>query len=282
MQARDRNVPTETEFLDSQRLCDVKSQTLPAPAESDEESGITFVPARPGMTIRVLAVIPGGGQGVSFIFARRQVESLKKAGVMVEVFYLKSRASPLGLFTEWRCLRKIIERYSPDIVHVHYGTITSFLCVCSTQRPIAVTFRGSDLNPDPGISFLRTRFGLLLSQISALRASIIFCTSHQLKERLWWRKNKALILPSGVDLELFQPGEKQESRRVLGWEPDGRVVLFNKSKAPQLKGLSLAREAVGVAERKLGPVRLFEPRWRSSTRKNSYLLERGRLLSAGE
>jgi glycosyltransferase involved in cell wall biosynthesis len=61
-----------------------------------------------------------------------------------------------------------------------------------------------------------------------------------------------------VDLELFQPLEKQDARRRLGWGSDERVVLFNKGKAPQLKGLSLAREAVLVAENKLGPVRLVE------------------------
>lgn len=221
-------------------------------------SSASCAPAQQEAAIRVLAVIPGDGQGMSFIFARRQIESLKRAGVNVEVFYLKFRTSLPGLFDEWLRLRRAIEQYSPNIVHAHYGTITSFLCICSTQLPTAITFRGSDLNPDAGIGFIRARLGLVLSQISALRASSICCTSEQLRRRLWWRKKKAVILPSGVDLRLFQPRDKEESRRILGWEPDERVVLFNSGKAPVLKGLSLARAAVGVAERELGRMRLVE------------------------
>jgi glycosyltransferase involved in cell wall biosynthesis len=195
---------------------------------------------------------------MSFIFARRQVESLADAGVTIQVFYLKLRTSPRGLFRSWRRLRKVIETYSPDVVHAHYGTITSFLCACSTRRPLAITFRGSDLNTDPTINLLRGRLGFLLSQISTLRASIVFCTSSRLRERLWLRKNRAVILPSGVDLVLFQPREKGESRRILGWERDGRVVLFNVGHAPLLKGLPLARQAVAIAEKKLGPLRVVE------------------------
>jgi teichuronic acid biosynthesis glycosyltransferase TuaC len=207
---------------------------------------------------KVLAVIPGEGEGMSFIFARRQVESLARVGVSVQVFYLKSRTSPRGLFTELRRLKVAIKRYSPDVVHAHYGTITSFLCACSTRRPLAITFRGSDLNSDPGIGFLRARLGFLLSQISAWRASIIICTSVGLRRRLWWKKSKSVVLPSGVDLTLFKPIDKGECRKILGWRPDERVVLFNAGKAPLLKGLPLAREAVWIAEKTLGPMRLFE------------------------
>lgn len=235
-----------------------------------ESQGITGLAASDAITpthssfplqkaaIRVLAVIPGDGLGNSFIFARRQVESVVSAGIDVQIFYFRTRTSPVSLVAAFRQLRESIDSYLPDVIHAHYGTIASFLCALSTRRPLAITFRGSDLNLDPTVGFLRARLGLLLSQVSALRASAILCTSDQLRQRLWWRKKKAVILPSGVDLELFQPREKQESRKILGWGMDEVVVLFNNSKAPLLKGLSLAREAVGVAERELGPMRFVE------------------------
>ncbi len=208
--------------------------------------------------LRVLAVIPGDGKGNSFIFARRQVESLISLGVDVQIFYLKSRMSPAGIWKEWRRLRKHIRNFSADLVHAHYGTMTSFVCACSCRRPIIITFRGSDLNGDPSVGFIRMRLGLLLSQLSTLRASRIVCTSNCLRERLWWRRSKALVLPSGVDLRLFKPKVKEECRRILGWELQERVVLFNAGKVPLLKGLSMAREVVAIVRKKLGPVRLFE------------------------
>ena len=210
--------------------------------------------------MRVLAVIPGDGQGNSFIFARRQVESLMKLGIRVSVFYLKSRTSPPPLFREFGRLRRAIVEFAPDIVHAHYGTTTSLLCVLATKRPVAVTFRGSDLNPAPDNGFFRNSVGLLLSQISALRASVIICTSAQLCKRLWWRKNRAIIVPSGVDLVVFKPCDKDKARKILGWKDSEKVVLINVGNVPLLKGLPVVREAVEIAAKTLGAVRLFELR----------------------
>jgi teichuronic acid biosynthesis glycosyltransferase TuaC len=202
--------------------------------------------------VRVLAVIPGTGQGASFIFARRQVESLKKPGFAVQVHYLNLQASPRGLWDAWRGLKQIIESYSPDIVHVFYGTITSFLCAVSSRRPLVITFQGSDLNPDPTMHWSRTWIGILLSQISTVRAAAVICVSRQLRDRLWWKGKQAVVLPTGIDMSLFEPCEKTESRRSLGWQADERVALINVGSAPLLKGLPLARQAVAIAEKKLG------------------------------
>jgi teichuronic acid biosynthesis glycosyltransferase TuaC len=202
--------------------------------------------------VRLLAVIPGTGQGASFIFARRQTESLKKAGFAVHVHYLNLRGTPRGLWDARRRLKHIIESYSPDVVHPYYGTITSFLCAFSSRRPLVITFQGSDLNPDPTMHWSRTWIGFLLSQISTLRAAVVLCVSQQLRERLWWKGKRAVVLPTGIDMSLFEPCEKAESRRFLGWQADERVALINVGTAPLLKGLPLARQAVAIAEKKLG------------------------------
>ena len=208
--------------------------------------------------IRVLAVIPGNERGSNFIFARRQVQSLVAMGLPVQTFYLKSRTSLPIVFREWLRLRRSIAEFAPAVVHAHYGTVTSFLCIFATARPVVITFRGSDLNPVPGHGFLRNWISLLLSQISALRASKILCTGDRLRHRLWWRKEKAIVVPSGVDLKLFRPLRREEARRILGWGVAEKVVLFNSGKAPLLKGLPLAENAISVAEAKLGPLRFVK------------------------
>ena len=207
---------------------------------------------------RVLAVIPGDGEGNSFIFARRQVASLVRAGVTIQTLYLEPCRSVQQFFTQWRRLNRAIQAFSPHLIHAHYGTVTSFLCACGTGRPLIITFRGSDLNRDARIGFVRGRLGLLLSQFSALKASVIICTSSQLVDQLWWRRKKATVLPSGADLTLFRPDEMQKFRERIGWKPDELVVVFNAGKNPLLKGLPLAREAVAIVQSKFAPVRLFE------------------------
>jgi teichuronic acid biosynthesis glycosyltransferase TuaC len=242
------------------QLSRIVAQPMARSSATDAVAAAVSIPSQRETALRVLAVIPGDGEGNSFIFARRQVESLVKLGIAVNVFYLRSRTSPLSLLREFGRFRKAIVAFSPDIVHAHYGTMTSLLCVLGTKRPVVVTFRGSDLNPAPDNGFFRNNVGLLLSQISALRASAIICTSARLCERLWWRKNRTTIVPSGVDLDAFKPCDKGEAREILGWRDGEKVVLINVGNVPLLKGLPLAREAVDIAAKNLGTVRLFELR----------------------
>ncbi|HVB55649.1 MAG TPA: glycosyltransferase [Candidatus Acidoferrales bacterium] len=208
--------------------------------------------------MRILAVIPGNGEGSSFIFARRQVEALAKLGIDVRIFHLRSRTHPRLLLTEWIRLRRTINEFSPEVVHAHYGTVTAFLCGLATLRPVAVTFRGSDLNFEPGIGFFRNCFGHLLSQLSALRAELICCTSARLKARLWWRKREVVVVPTGVNLDLFCPIPRDCVRRALGWDINERIVLFNAGRNPATKGLALACQAVEAAKRTLGFIRLVQ------------------------
>jgi glycosyltransferase involved in cell wall biosynthesis len=81
--------------------------------------------------------------------------------------------------------------------------------------------------------------------------------SDQLVRRLWWGKNKASVIPSGIDTQLFRPGCREAARAKLGWDPQERIVLFNGSTRAS-KRPDLARAAVAAAGRECGPVRLAE------------------------
>jgi glycosyltransferase involved in cell wall biosynthesis len=215
---------------------------------------------RPGTllsrVVRVLFVIPGDGQGSSMIFARRQAESLIARGVTVECFYLRSRTSPRALAGEFRRLRKELLRFHPDVVHAHFGTVTALFAALGCGRiPLVITFRGTDLNPSPG-GGLRAIFGRTFSQLAALKACSIVCVSRQLRARLWWRKERAVVIPSGVDAGHFRPVGRIESRWKLGWTKEERVVLFNAGHDPRNKRLDLAEAAVREAGSTLPGLRL--------------------------
>jgi hypothetical protein len=92
-------------------------------------------------SLRVLAVVPGDGQGSSMIFVRRQIASLLDLGVNVRTFFLQSRTSPVAIAREWSRLRRQICQFRPHLVHAHYGTVTSFLCAVATNIPLVITFR---------------------------------------------------------------------------------------------------------------------------------------------
>lgn len=207
--------------------------------------------------LRVLAVVPGDMKGNSFVFARRQISALESLGVNVRNFNFTDRTSLKGLFREWQRLRREIRLFQPDIVHAHYGTITALLCALAFPRRLVITYRGSDLNGSPGTGFLRRYAGIALSQLAALRAHAIICVSTRLRRKLWWQREKASILPSGVDMKTFRPMATHEARAMLGWENEGRVVLFNAGTEPELKGLPLARRSIEAASSLAGRIRLF-------------------------
>jgi teichuronic acid biosynthesis glycosyltransferase TuaC len=211
---------------------------------------------KPQPDMRVLAVIPGDGAGASMIFTRRQVESLARQALDVRTFYLNSRMSLVGLAQEWCRLRREIRSYQPHMVHAHYGTVTAFLCAMATSRPLVVTFRGSDLNSHPEIGFLRARVSLLLSQIAARRAAQVICVSGQLQSRLWSHRERAIVLPDGVDLDLFHPSPKPQARARLGWQADVPTVVFNTSTQPRAKGIELVKAAIRVAEQRVARIHL--------------------------
>ncbi|MFB3916901.1 MAG: glycosyltransferase [Terriglobales bacterium] len=212
-------------------------------------------PASEGMPVRVLSVIPAGLSKASMIFARRQVASLQRVGVVCETFLLASRTSPPVLASEWKRLRRAIRSFRPDVLHSHYGTVTALLTALSTSIPLVVTYRGSDLNPDPSVSCVLWSARRLLSELAALRAASIICVSAQLRDRLWWRKSRALVIPTGVDTEVFYPRPRTEARIQLGWGQDERVVLFNAGGHPSIKRLDLAQAAVDVARKLTGDIR---------------------------
>jgi teichuronic acid biosynthesis glycosyltransferase TuaC len=199
--------------------------------------------------MRVMFVIPGEARGHSMIFARRQAEILRAEGVEVETFYLESRTSPAALARELVRFRRLRRRVRPDVIHAQFGTMTAlFAAVASVPTPLVITYRGSDLNPSHPWS-LRSATGRLLSQIAALRAARIVCVSRQLRERLWWRRPKAAVMPTGVDLEVFFPEARSAARSRLGWAEADRVVLFNAGREQSGKRLDLAAAAVTAARR---------------------------------
>jgi len=208
---------------------------------------------------RVIFVIPGEPLGCSMIFARRQVGAVIAQGVDVHPFYLRSRTSPCVLFREFRRFREELRRVRPQVMHAHYGTVTAlFAALGAPGVPLVISYRGSDLNPAPGDAGQRLRGWLArgFSQIAALRARQIVCVSAELRERLLWRRERVILLPSGVDPLAFFPRSREHARRDLGWTGDGPVVLFNAGYNPRIKRLDLAEAAAALARRTLPALRL--------------------------
>jgi len=223
-------------------------------ARNATASGLS--PLRPA-PLKVLFAIPeGDGSAHSMIFARRQAEALRRRGVEVVEFYLKSRTSMRALVQEWKRFDAELSGFAPDVIHAQFGTVTAaFAALGARGRPLLITYRGSDLNPSPGGSLWRGICARMLSQIAALRATRMVCVSQELRDRLWWRRPRVTVLPTGVPLREFHARPRDLARRKLGWPEGAPVVLFNAGRDPRVKRLDLALAAVGIALRSLPEMR---------------------------
>jgi len=174
-------------------------------------------------------------------FVDRMIDSLRIIGHEVTGFDVGTNHSPWVLFRQCLALRE--EARSVDIIHARYGTIVAFLSVLS-GKPAVITFAGSDLLPGASISKLRTHAGIFLSNFASLFASAIICVSEELQQALWWKKDVAVVIPGGVDLSVFTPGDQMDARKKLGWVGTHPIAIINAARDPENKGLPLALEAM--------------------------------------
>lgn len=196
--------------------------------------------------MKVMAIIPGEeNRPTQMIFARRQMLEIEKLGASVCYYFLTSRNLSLATLQEVKKIYQFIKKEDPDIIHAHYGTITGLLAsLFFWKKPVIITFRGSDLNLDPGISFVRRILGICMSQLSILLAKKTLCVGGNLIEKMWWKKKSSTVLTDGVDLEVFQDIEELEAKEKIGYSQQIPMVLINVSKQPITKGLPLARSVI--------------------------------------
>ena len=149
-----------------------------------------------------------------------QVEGMRRSGVEVEVFNFEAgRSNDPPAVAE---VRRRLRRTSFDLVHAHYG-LAGWVAYLAGARPLAVTFHGTDVrHPLVGpLSRLLTRRLRLTAGVSAA----LFGPEAG-RPGLQWRSGRSAVLPCGPDLERFKPMPRDEARRSLGLDPDGRYLLF--------------------------------------------------------
>jgi teichuronic acid biosynthesis glycosyltransferase TuaC len=183
----------------------------------------------------------------SGIFVDRQIDSLKNAGIEISTFDIGTSHSPFKVFKKWLALRRKVKEVNPHLIHGQYGSIVGLLSVLS-GRPAVVSFCRHDLLTGSSVSALRMYVGFLFSNLAALRAVGLICKSEQLRQALWWKRSRAVVIPNGVDLDLFAPGCQEQARKELGWGLQKRVVIINVGSNPIRKGLALAKEAMKVTQ----------------------------------
>ena len=171
-------------------------------------------------------------------FISEQVESLRRVGVEIDFFGVKGKGI-VGYLSNLGLLKKKIDSFHPDLIHAHYG-LSGLLANLQRKVPVVTTYHGSDIHSGGMI--------LLLSKIAIRLSAYDIFVSKWLQKRSGYHGKKQCVLPCGVDFNTFFPMERKDARKQLGWDVDGKYILFAGSFDNEVKNGSLAKAAVSQME----------------------------------
>ncbi len=152
-------------------------------------------------------------------WVRDQIDEMRQQGLEIDLFEFPRGRSEYRPAT--RRLRQLLKRERFDLVHAHYGLV-GWCARLAGAKPLIVSFHGTDV-----------RHWLVgpLSRRLAWRADLVAGVSRALFEVEEGRPGlppvpSSAVLPCGPDLGRFNPLPKDEARRQLGLDSDGRYLLF--------------------------------------------------------
>ena len=215
------------------------------------------------MKLRVLALTnmyPTPEDPAFGAFVASQMNSIAEAGHSVEIDRIEGRRGVAAYPRAIARVRALARSGSFDLVHAHYG-LSGF--VASFQPlPFVVSFCGDDLlgTPAPGGGItMKSRLSRSLSRHAATRAAAIICKSAELRDALPRSQDRARarVIPNGVDLRLFRPGDRLDARRKLNLDPGELLILFPHTPEERRKRVDLARAAVDLLVKSGRPARLL-------------------------
>jgi glycosyltransferase involved in cell wall biosynthesis len=181
-------------------------------------------------------------------FLARQVDSLRREGVEVSVLSFRGGKNPARYAQAWVQLRQRQRMARYDLVHAQFAQ--AGIPGIPKGLPLVVTFRGDDPVGIVGSSGRYTFAGAVLRQISRMVAYLadeVIVVAASLARYLPARTFH--VIPSGVDLDRFQPMPRQTARRELGLSSGKQFVLFPFAPDNPVKRFGLAKAAVALAGR---------------------------------
>jgi len=179
-------------------------------------------------------------------FVRTQAESLKRAGIDIQLLVMRGRIRkllyPRAIFQLWRRLRQS----SFDLVHAHFGYV-GMVARTQWKVPLVVTYHGDDLLGTINQHGKKARWSLLAAAAGKKLAQYVdaaIVQSVEMAQQL--EKANVFVIPHEVDFEVFKPTERDQARAALGLRQDGKYLLFAANPDIPVKRFPLARAAADL------------------------------------
>jgi glycosyltransferase involved in cell wall biosynthesis len=185
--------------------------------------------------MRVLVVtnmFPSPSHPSDGLFIRREMDAIMavEPAVRFEVAHFDTVRDKALYVSGASSLRETIDRFDPDLVHVHYGL--TGLIARDVRRPMVLTLHGSDVN---------RWWQRPVSRWASRHADEVVCVAGSLRDRLG---RPAVVIPAGVDSRVYRPGDRHSARAALGVGGSDLALLFPSSPSRAVKDPELFRRVV--------------------------------------
>nr|WP_246718864.1 glycosyltransferase [Microvirga terrestris] len=182
---------------------------------------------------------PGWGS-----FVQSQVESLRKAGVDIDVLVINGYSSKLEYVKAIGRMRRMLRECRYDLIHAHYG-LSGLVARFQFSVPVVVSFCGDDLY---GHSDAKGRARLTSRPLAWIHRHLSYFVDASIV------KSKAMntllprpiakVISNGVDMDMFRPLDKQACREELELDPERTYILFPYASNRPRKNFASLKEAV--------------------------------------
>ena len=185
--------------------------------------------------MKVLFVCSGNGGCVSPII-KNQADSLlaNDKDLTIDFFFIKGKGFK-GYLSNVKPLKHLLEEGDYDIVHAHYS-MSAFVASLAKAKKMVVSLMGSDVKS--------SRFYIVIIKLFALLFNwkCVIVKSEDMYSSLGMKK--AVVVPNGVNLNVFYPMDKVQSQMRLNWDSSKRHILFPANPVRREKNFQLAKSAV--------------------------------------
>ena len=185
--------------------------------------------------------IASGNHGAPSPVIQNQGDALVSEGVIVDYFLIKGKGIK-GYLRNVKPLRRYLQEHKYDAIHAHYS-LSAFVASLAGVKPLIVSLMGSDVKAPGAYKFIIRLFAWLFSWKAIIVKSQDMYRSLGIKS--------AIVIPNGVNMDRFQPMDKTECQKRLGWTNNKqqttnaiRHILFPADASRPEKDFALAQTAV--------------------------------------
>ena len=154
-------------------------------------------------------------------------------------YFSIDRGGFIGYLNALIQLRKKLKSIDFEVVHAHYS-LCGIISSLAGAKNLVVSLMGSDVKKSIFNDYV-VRYFIKNKWPKIVVKSDEMLTSLNTQKNI---KNEIVILPNGVNFQLFQPLEQKASREKIGWNLDSRIILFGSDPSRPEKRFDLAENAV--------------------------------------